>query len=278
MGIISKLQQLVISPELIRDIVDDVTCSILGNQHHTEGMGDDICAICMGTPDTPCRTDCGHAFCEHCLVTACCISSNCPLCRAQITMGSVAKHIDSVDTANHGTSSKLAKVAELIASPAAKKVIVFAHFTKEAELIVDLAKSMGIHAKSMTGSTSIADRGQIVDTFNATGQKCVLVSNISVGGVGLNLQTADTVVFASLDWSPANELQAIARAHRIGSTGCLDVHRIVANGTIDEHVIRLQDEKLKHAAVLFGDSNFSRKLGIDTSDIRSMSQLFSPIQ
>ena len=70
----------------------------------------------------------------------------------------------------------------------------------------------------------------------------------------------------------------IARAHRIGSTGCIDVHRIVANGTIDEHVLRLQDEKLKHAAVLFGESKFTSKLGIDMTDINNFSQLFSPIQ
>jgi len=43
-------------------------------------------------------------------------------------------------------------------------------------------------------------------------------------------------------------------------------------------VLRLQDEKLKHAAVLFGDSKFHSKLGIDTSDIYNFSQLFSPIQ
>lgn len=278
LAIISKLQQLVVSPELIRDIVEDVTCSIFGNQRHAEAMENDTCAICMEAPDTPCQTECGHKFCEHCLVSACCVSSNCPLCRAQITMGSVAKHIDSVDTPINGTSSKLAKVAELIAAPTAKKVIVFTHFTKEAELIVDLAKSMGTPAESMTGSTSDADRSRIVDAFNTTEQKCVLVSNIAVGGVGLNLQTADTVIFASLDWTPANELQAIARAHRIGSTGCVTVHRIVANGSIDEHVLRLQDEKLKHAAVLFGDSKFHSKLGIDTSDIYNFSQLFSPIQ
>ena len=277
LAIISKLQQLVVSPELIRDIVEDVTCSIFGNQRHTETMENE-CPICMEKSDTACKTECGHAFCEHCLVSACCVTSNCPLCRAQITMGSVSKHIDSVDMATSGTSSKLAKVAELIAAPTVKKVIVFTHFTKETNLLVDLAKSMGIHAESMTGSTSSAERGRIVETFNATDQKCVLISNITVGGVGLNLQTADTVIFASLDWTPSNELQGIARAHRIGSTGCIDVHRIVANGTIDEHVLRLQDEKLKHAAVLFGESKFTSKLGIDMSNINNFSQLFSPIQ
>ena len=278
LAIISKLQQLVVSPELIRDVVEDVTCSIFGNQRHTEGMVGDSCAICMETPEAPCKTECGHKFCEHCLVSACCVSSNCPLCRAQITMGSVSKHVDSVDATTSGQSSKLAKVAELITAPAAKKIIVFTHFTKEAELVVDLAKSMGIPAEKMTGSTSDADRSRIVDAFNATEQKCVIVSNIAVGGVGLNLQTADTVIFSSLDWTPANELQAIARAHRIGSTNCVVVHRVIANGSIDEHVLRLQDAKLKHTAALFGDAKFHNRLGIDSSDINNFAQLFSPVE
>lgn len=278
LAIISKLQQLVVSPELIRDIVEDVTCSIFGNQRHAETMDGDSCAICMESPDTPCKTECGHLFCEHCLVSACCVSSTCPLCRAQITMGSVSKHVDSVDAATHGPSSKLAKVAELIAAPVAKKIIVFTHFTKEVELVVDIVKSMNIPVEMMTGSTPDADRSRIVDAFNATEQKCVIVSNITVGGVGLNLQTADTVIFSSLDWTPSNELQAIARAHRIGSTACVAVHRIVANGSIDEHVLRLQDEKLKHAATLFGDAKFQNKLGIDTSDINNFAKLFSPIE
>ena len=202
LAIISKLQQLVVSPELIRDIVEDVTCSIFGIQRHTETMENE-CPICMEKSDTPCKTECGHAFCEHCLVSACCVTSNCPLCRAQITMAIGLRSTSTRSTRRaSGTSSKLAKVAELIAAPTVKKVIVFTHFTKETNLLVDLAKSMGIHAESMTGSTSSAERGRIVETFNATDQKCVLISNITVGGVGLNLQTADTVIFASLDWTP----------------------------------------------------------------------------
>ena len=276
-AIISKLQQMVISPQLISSIIEEVSISIFGDNKH-DTTPDDVCPICIDTCKEPCKTDCGHHFCESCLVAACSIDNRCPMCRTNISTFSVQRHVSSSARAGYanGTSStKLDKVGDILSSQECTKAIVFCHFTKEVELVSALARRQGIPVWEMTGATSGAERSAMVDAFNAHTGKCVMVSNITVGGVGINLQTADTVIFSSLDWVPALEIQAISRAHRLGCANVVQVHRIVANGTIDEHVLRLQNEKLEHASVLFGDRQVTGKLGIDTSNIGNFAQLFS---
>jgi SWI/SNF-related matrix-associated actin-dependent regulator of chromatin subfamily A3 len=276
LAIISKLQQLVVSPELIRGIIHDVSVSIFNQARH-DATVDDVCPICIDTCAAPCRTACGHHFCESCLVTACSVVDKCPMCRARITPFSVTKHVSAPvePGVGEGTSTKLAKVQDLLTSDGATKSIVFCHYTREVDLVAGLARQRGLPVWKLTGETTDAERTAIVDAFNAHDGKCVIVSNIMVGGVGLNLQTADTVIFSSLDWTPSLEIQAIARAHRLGCTNVVNVHRIVANGTIDEHVLRLQGEKLQHASTLFRDSKVTGKLGIDTSNLTNLTQLFA---
>lgn len=276
LAIISKLQQLVVSPELIRDIIHDVSVSIFNETKHDTTV-DDVCPICIDACKAPCKTACGHHFCESCLVTACSVADRCPMCRTRIAPFSVSKHV-STDTATPmrpGASTKLNKVQDLLASDGVTKAIVFCHYTKEVELVSGMARQHGLPVWKLTGGTTDAERTAIVDAFNAHTGKCVIVSNIMVGGVGLNLQTADAVIFSSLDWTPSLEIQAIARAHRLGCTNVVNVHRIVANGTIDEHVLRLQGEKLQHASTLFRDSKVTGKLGVDTSNLTNLTQLFA---
>ncbi len=277
-AIISKLQQMVISPDLIAGIIEEVSISIFSAAKH-ETTPEDVCAICLDTCKAPCKTDCEHYFCESCLIAACSVSDRCPMCRSDIAAFSVQKHVCSTAPAppSPGSSTKLEKVNEILSSPDVNKAIVFCHFNKEVDLISRMARMRNIPVWEMTGATTSAERTSMVNAFNQHTGRCVIVSNITVGGVGINLQTADTVLFSSLDWTPSNEIQAIARAHRLGCTGVVNVHRVVANGTIDEHVLRLQNEKLEHASVLFGDRHVTGKLGIDTSDLRNFSQLFSLI-
>ena len=62
-------------------------------------------------------------------------------------------------------------------------------------------------------------RRDAIDHFNAEGSQdfCFLLST-RAGGLGVNLATADTVIIVDSDWNPQNDLQAQARAHRIGQT------------------------------------------------------------
>jgi SNF2 family DNA or RNA helicase len=70
-------------------------------------------------------------------------------------------------------------------------------------------------------------------------------------------------------------MQAIARAHRIGVNHPVKVHRIIAKGSIDEHVLRIQSEKLNYSSDLFNDPRINKKLGFDTGNARNFAAIFA---
>jgi SNF2 family DNA or RNA helicase len=96
--------------------------------------------------------------------------------------------------------------------------------------------------------------------FQAGDVSLILIS-LKAGGTGLNLTAADTVILYDPWWNPAVEAQAIDRAHRIGQTKPVFVHRLIAKGTIEEKILGLQDKKRALAAMLWeGDSAARAKL------------------
>lgn len=94
----------------------------------------------------------------------------------------------------------------------------------------------------MRGSTPPKERIEMVDAFNA-GEKDVFLISLKAGGTGLNLTGADTVILYDLWWNPAVEEQAAGRAHRIGQKRVVEVWRMIAEGTIEERMNSLQQEK-----------------------------------
>ena len=81
----------------------------------------------------------------------------------------------------------------------------------------------------------------------------VILVSLKAGGTGLNLTAADTVILYDPWWNPAVEAQAIDRAHRIGQTKPVFVHRLIARGTIEEKILSLQDKKRSLAATSWGE-------------------------
>ena len=79
----------------------------------------------------------------------------------------------------------------------------------------------------LLSSHSSEERQNIVDKFNSDESIKVLILTTSVGGLGLTLTGADTVIFAEHDWNPMKDLQAIDRAHRIGQTKQVCVYRLI---------------------------------------------------
>ena len=95
----------------------------------------------------------------------------------------------------------------------------------------------------ITGDVSSAERQAIIDTFTNTTGFAVLASQIDAGGVGINLQAASVVILMEAQFKPSTEWQAIARVHRMGQSRTVNVHRILASGTIEEHLVRLIKQK-----------------------------------
>ncbi len=132
-----------------------------------------------------------------------------------------------------GTSTKLDHVREIAGEALAEghKVVVFSYFR---DVLTAVAAALGDRAHGpLTGSTPPLQRQQIIDAFTASRRPAVLVSQIEVGGVGLNLQTASVVILIEPQWKPSTEEQAIARCHRMGQVRPVQVFRLIAEDTVD---------------------------------------------
>lgn len=90
----------------------------------------------------------------------------------------------------------------------------------------------------LDGSVETTKRQDIVNRFNSDPSYDVLLLTTSVGGLGLNLTGADTVIFVEHDWNPQKDMQAMDRAHRLGQKKTVNVYRIVTRGTLEEKILR----------------------------------------
>jgi len=165
-----------------------------------------------------------------------------------------------------GVGAKLLKLMEIVEDKNARRILVFTHHRNEMGVVSMACERSGCMVREMHGQTSSQERGMLATWFNDVSEsdteRRVLVINVTVGSVGLNLQSSDTVCMLSPDWTPSVELQAVARAHRIGCDHKVTVHKIIARDTIDEHVLRLQSKKMDHVVKLFGDDSLRAKMGM----------------
>ena len=90
----------------------------------------------------------------------------------------------------------------------------------------------------LDGNVEANRRQDIVNKFNSDPSYDVLLLTTSVGGLGLNLTGADTVIFVEHDWNPQKDMQAMDRAHRIGQKKVVNVYRIVTRGTLEEKILK----------------------------------------
>ncbi|KAG0475517.1 hypothetical protein HPP92_015203 [Vanilla planifolia] len=133
------------------------------------------------------------------------------------------------------------------------------------------------HMKSVTylrldGSVEPDKRFDIVKTFNSDPTIDVLLLTTHVGGLGLNLTSADTLVFMEHDWNPMKDHQAMDRAHQLGQRKVVNVHRLIMRGTLEEKVMSLQQFKLSVANAVINAENASLK----TMNTDQLLDLFTP--
>lgn len=143
-----------------------------------------------------------------------------------------------------GSSGKLEQVKDIIqaAKENNRRILLFSQFTGMLTIIEDELQKLGLSSFYLRGSTPPKERIEMVDSFNA-GEKDVFLISLKAGGTGLNLTGADTVILYDLWWNPAVEEQAAGRAHRIGQKNVVEVWRMISEGTIEERMDSLQQEK-----------------------------------
>ncbi|KAK8199037.1 SNF2 family DNA-dependent ATPase domain-containing protein [Phyllosticta capitalensis] len=123
----------------------------------------------------------------------------------------------------------------------------------------------------LDGSVEASRRQEIVNKFNSDPSYDVLLLTTSVGGLGLNLTGADTVIFVEHDWNPQKDMQAMDRAHRIGQKKVVNVYRIVTRGTLEEKILNLQRFKIDVASTVVNQQN----AGLGTMETDQILDLFS---
>jgi TATA-binding protein-associated factor len=99
------------------------------------------------------------------------------------------------------------------------------------------AKLPGVTYLRLDGSVDAKDRFGIVEKFNADPTIDLLLLTTHVGGLGLNLTGADTVIFVEHDWNPMKDLQAMDRAHRLGQKRVVNVYRLITKNTLEEKIM-----------------------------------------
>lgn len=118
----------------------------------------------------------------------------------------------------------------------------------------------------LDGSVDPRDRQKVVKNFNEDPSIDCLLLTTKVGGLGLNLTGADTVIFVEHDWNPMNDLQAMDRAHRIGQKKVVNVYRIITKGTLEEKIMGLQKFKMNIASTVVNQQN-SGLASMDTGQL-----------
>ena len=138
------------------------------------------------------------------------------------------------------------------------RVLLFSQMVKCLDIIGDYLDWRRYDYLRLDGSTGTQDRADLLDKFNAPDSPHFLfMLSTRAGGMGLNLQTADTVIIFDSDWNPQMDAQAEDRAHRIGQTRRVKVFTLVCDGTIEEDILRKANEKraIDHKAIQAGMFN-----------------------
>ena len=142
------------------------------------------------------------------------------------------------------------------------RVVLFSQFTSMLDLLDDYLSMRRVAYCRLDGSTNRVQRQVNIDMFNAPSSElfCFIMST-RAGGLGVNLQTADTVILYDSDWNPQVDLQAQDRAHRIGQTKTVHVYRLITENTIEEKIIERAEMKLRLDAAVIQSGRLSTTKG-----------------
>ncbi|WP_405568761.1 DEAD/DEAH box helicase [Streptomyces sp. NBC_01167] len=152
-----------------------------------------------------------------------------------------------------GRSGKLALLDELLETILSEdgSVLVFTQYVAMARLLADHLAARAIPTQLLHGGTPVAERERMVDRFQSGGAP-VFILSLKAAGTGLNLTRAGHVIHYDRWWNPAVEEQATDRAYRIGQTQPVQVHRLIAEGTVEDRIADMLAAKRALADAVLG--------------------------
>jgi len=172
-----------------------------------------------------------------------------------------------------GRSGKLALLDELLDTILAEdgSVLVFTQYVTMARLLSAHLTARAIPSQLLHGGTPVAERERMVDRFQS-GEAPVFLLSLKAAGTGLNLTRAAHVIHYDRWWNPAVEEQATDRAYRIGQTQPVQVHRLIAEGTVEDRIgeMLLAKRALADAVLGSGESALTELSDRDLADLVSL--------
>ena len=155
-----------------------------------------------------------------------------------------------------GESAKVQMCMDLIGNAVhgGHKVLLFSQFTTMLDRLAEQLKKLGIDYYMLTGSVNKEKRMQMVESFNNDDVPVFCIS-LKAGGTGLNLTSADIVIHYDPWWNVAAQNQATDRAYRIGQQNPVQVYKLIAQDTIEEKIVELQQAKQSLADTVTGTAD-----------------------
>ncbi|MGA5473070.1 DEAD/DEAH box helicase [Streptomyces arboris] len=184
-----------------------------------------------------------------------------------------AQYLKEEPTRLTGRSGKLALLDELLDTILSEdsSVLIFTQYVTMAKLLSAHLASRAIPSQLLHGGTPVPERERMVDRFQSAEAPVFLLS-LKAAGTGLNLTRAAHVIHYDRWWNPAVEEQATDRAYRIGQTQPVQVHRLIAEGTVEDRIAELLESKraLADAVLGTGETALTELSDRDLADLVSL--------
>eukprot|EP01035_Chromulina_nebulosa_P017510 gene17510-23071_t len=237
------------------------------------GEGQLECCVCLNElseDDTMIFVNCMHTMCGRCvdeMFSKKTANVPCPLCRRTIARNdciyyktlksnhekSLNQSSDKQQTTlpNINRSAKTIEILKAIESILSKsvdeKIVIFCSFTGYLNVLEKEFHSLNYQTCRIDGNVNQIKRSDEIKRFTNNDNYKIMLCSVRAAGVGITLTRANHVFLADLWWSPAIDLQAIDRVHRLGQQRPVQVLRFLVNDSIDERIYELQKSKMETA-------------------------------
>ena len=170
-----------------------------------------------------------------------------------------------------GESGKITMLKDIISDKISDghRFLIFSQFVSALMIVKEELEKIGLKYFMITGDTSAKERLRICNEFNQNEDYKIVLISLKAGGTGLNLVGADVVVHLDPWWNYSAQNQASDRAHRIGQTRTVEVIKLIAENSIEERVVNLQNEKKELVDKVISNDDSSIK-GLSIKDLKSI--------
>lgn len=148
------------------------------------------------------------------------------------------------------------------------RVLIFTQMTRILDILEDYLIMRGYKYCRIDGNTEYDVRESSIAAFNApNSEKFCFILSTRAGGLGINLQTADTCILYDSDWNPQADLQAQDRCHRLGQKKPVSVYRLVSENTVEEKIVERAQQKLKLDAMVVQQGRLKEKDKVSKEEV-----------